>query len=93
MEILLCEIPYKFKRKVNFHAFIYYVHEFVETPKERRGRWGNNFGKKNQKTQNHQIKITKIKIKMENLFHFFQFWVIYPFKKKFVNEQIVFKIM
>jgi hypothetical protein len=53
MEILLLEIHYKFKRNFYFQAFfIYYVHEFVETPKERRRR-ANNFGKqkikKNQK--------------------------------------------
>jgi hypothetical protein len=38
--------PYKFKRKFDFQPFIYYVHEFVETPKERRRRRGNNFGNK-----------------------------------------------
>lgn len=59
MEILLCEISYKFKRKIYFQGFIYYVHEFVETPKERRRRrrWGNNFEKKKitkSPNQNHQ---------------------------------------
>jgi len=63
MEILLCEISYKFKRKIYFQGFIYYVHEFVETPKERRRRrrrrrrWGNNFEKK--KSPNHQITKSK----------------------------------
>jgi hypothetical protein len=82
MEILLCEIPYKFKRKFYFQGFIYYVHEFVETPKERRRRrrWGNNFEKKKIKIT--KSKSPKSKSKCKILFHFFQFWVIYPFKKK-----------
>lgn len=63
MEILLLEIPYKFKRKFYFQAFIYYVHEFVETPK----RGGGGEGGQTILKKKIKIKITQItKIKMEN---------------------------
>ncbi len=65
----------KFKRKFYFQAFIYYVHEFGETPKERRRRrrWGNNFEKK---------KIKKIQITGKFCLLFSNFWSFILSKNK-----------
>ncbi len=77
----MCEIPYKFKRKFYFHAFIYYVHEFVETPKERKRtkEVGKKIWKKKSKSKspNHQIKI-----KMEIFVWFFPILGHLSFQKK-----------